>query len=587
MNDYKIGKVVSVSGERILISLIDHTDGEGMEEGVPPPMIINLPSESGPTPLLIGQPGTFVSVGLPSGRLLAIITTIDMKESSPPQSEVRAAEEQGQAILEGHNRIVSAVPVGTLDSGGTFERGADVLPTVNSSAFAVSPSTINSIYTQYAEGNFSLGHLSLIPRQQANINLDAFLSRHGAILGQTGGGKSWTVASFLQKIAAFPQSTMVLFDLHGEYASAFGDEADVISGANIELPYWLMNSEEILGLMVDRSESAAPNQIAKFKQLLQDAKNRHAENQTLALDKITIDTPVYFSFEDVLSEFRRLDTEMVPGLNNRPKQGPLFGQFTRLLMRIDSRLNDRRYDLIFHPKTYTTSASMEDLFRHLLGERISDRKKVVIVDLSPVPFDVRNSVISLILRCLFDFSYWHRRVNGKSYPIAVFADEAHIYLNDSDTDAKSSRESAERIAKEGRKYGISLTVISQRPREVSATILSQCNSFLCLRISNPDDQSYVRNLLPDSVRGITSMFSTLRRGEGILLGDSVMMPTRIRIDPPNPAPHSDDTSFCEVWNKDPNDLNVAAVLDAWRCQNSEAPKGVGSKEDNSNDEALD
>ena len=125
-------------------------------------------------------------------------------------------------------------------------------------------------------------------------------------------------------------------------------------------------------------------------------------------------------------------------------------------MRVDSRLNDRRYDLIFHPQTYATSASMEDLFRRLLGETSADRKKVVIIDLSPVPFDVRNSVISLILRCLFDFAYWYRRVNETSYPIAVFADEAHIYLNDSDSDARSSRESAERIAKEGRKYGISL-----------------------------------------------------------------------------------------------------------------------------------
>ena len=567
MNNYKIGKVVGVSGERVFISLIDHIEGDGTEEGVPSAMVINLPDEGGPVPLLIGQPGTFVSVGLPSGRLLAMITTIDMKEHSPLQSDVRAAEAEGEIVVDEHKRVVSAVPVGTVDAGGNFERGTDVLPTVNSPAFAVPPATIDSIYRQYAEGNFSLGWLSLIPDQKASINLDAFLARHGAILGQTGGGKSWTVASFLQKITAFPQSTVVLLDLHGEYASAFGDEADVISGTDIELPYWLMNSEELLGLMVDRSESAAPNQIAKFKELLQAAKDGHPENQELGIEKITIDTPVYFDFANILEEFRRLDTEMVPGATGRLKQGPLFGQFTRLLMRVDSRLNDRRYDLIFHPATYATSASMEDLFRRLLGEEKQARKKIVVIDLSPVPFDVRNSVISLIMRCLFDFAYWYRRVQGSSYPVAVFADEAHIYLNDSDSDAKSSRESAERIAKEGRKYGISLTVISQRPREVSATILSQCNSFLCLRLSNPDDQSYVRNLLPDSVRGITSMFSTLRRGECILIGDSVMMPTRIRIDRPNPTPESDDTSFSEEWNKEPANLDVAGVLDAWRKQN--------------------
>ncbi len=565
MSNYQIGKIVGVSGERIYISLVDYSDGDGTEEGVPPTMIINLPSAEGPTPLLIGQPGTFISVGLPSGRLLSMITTIDMKEATPLQSEIRTAEAEGQAILEGHKRVVCAVPVGTLNSGGVFERGTDVLPTVNSPAFAVSPSTINRIYKQYAEGTFSLGHLSLIPDQPANINLDAFLSRHGAILGQTGGGKSWAVASFLQKIAAFPQSTAVLFDLHGEYSAAFGDEADIISGADIELPYWLMNSEELLGLMVDRSESAAPNQIAKFKALLQAAKDNHPENQALGLERITIDTPVYFDFDGILEKFRRLDTQMVDGAS-KPKQGPLFGQFSRLLMRVDSRLNDRRYDLIFHPQTYATSASMEDLFRRLLGEKADDRKKLVIIDLSPVPFDVRNSVISLILRCLFDFSYWYRRVNGDSYPIAVFADEAHIYLNEHDSNSRPARESAERIAKEGRKYGISLTVISQRPREVSATILSQCNSFLCLRISNPDDQSYVKSLLPDSVRGITSMFATLRRGECILLGESVMMPTRIRIDRPNPTPHSDDTSFYTAWKEDPEELDVAAVLDAWRRQ---------------------
>jgi DNA helicase HerA-like ATPase len=210
------------------------------------------------------------------------------------------------------------------------------------------------------------------------------------------------------------------------------------------------------------------------------------------------------------------------------------------------------------PRTVNTADSW--------GEKAGARKKVVVVDLSPVPFDVRSSVISLILRCLFDFAYWHRRVHKTRLPIAVFADEAHIHLSDGNPATEAAKHSAERIAKEGRKYGISLTIISRRPREVFATILSQCNSFLCLRISNPDDQSYVRNLLPDSVRGIASMFSTLRRGEGILLGDSAMMPTRIKIDPPSPARESDDASFYEAWNKAPKDVDFRSVLHAWRNQ---------------------
>ena len=256
--------------------------------------------------------------------------------------------------------------------------------------------------------------------------MDAFLCRHSAILGQTGGGKSWTVASFLQQISQFPQSTIVLFDLHSEYKEAFGNYAENIDIKDLEFPYWLMNSDELLGLMVDRSESAAPNQIAKFKELLQSAKENEDENRGLGISKLTIDTPVFFDFKKIIDKLRELDTQMVPGKTTE-KQGPLFGQFTRLLMRIDSRLNDKRYDLIFHPKLYNTSASMENLFRKILGEE-KIPKKIIIVDLSPIPFDVRNSVISLILRCLFDFSYWYKKVNKSAYPIAVFCDEAHIYL---------------------------------------------------------------------------------------------------------------------------------------------------------------
>jgi DNA helicase HerA-like ATPase len=565
MSDYQIGKVIEVTGDEIFVSLLDHEKSSGAELGVPESMTVHLPTDSGPMPLLIGQPGTFVIIALPSGQLLCMVTSVEMREIKSTASELKAVDSAGAFILDRASRGLATIAVGTMDSIGKFDRGSDVLPTVNAPVFAVAPELINKVYSSYAEGDFDLGTLSLVPSQPAKINLDAFLSRHAAILGQTGGGKSWTVASLIQKMCAFQQATIVLFDLHGEYTSTFGASADVISASDLELPYWLMNSEELLGLMVDRSESAAPNQIAKFKELLQAAKENHAENRALGIKKITIDTPVFFDFASILREFRRLDTEMVAGAKG-PKQGPLFGDFTRLLMRIDSRLNDKRYDLIFKPKTYNSSASMEVLFRRLLGETIGGRKKVVVVDLSPVPFDVRSSVISLILRCLFDFAYWHRRVHKDRFPISVFADEAHIYLKDGDPATDAAKHSAERIAKEGRKYGISLTVISQRPREVSATILSQCNSFLCLRISNPDDQSYVKSLLPDSMRGITSMFSTLRRGECILLGDSVMMPTRIKVDQPNPAPVSDDASFYKTWNEAPKDVDFANVLKAWRDQ---------------------
>ncbi len=559
---HQIGKVIEVKGDTISVSLVDFDEENRV--GVPEEMAVDVSTPDGPVNILIGQPGSFVELALPNGTLLCLVTETRMREAAVGATEAKEAVSAGDFVIDQVSRQLVTIPIGTLDSNGEFERGTNVLPTVNAPVFAVLPSTINDIYTSFADGNFSLGKLSLLPEQEAKLNLDAFLGRHAAILGQTGGGKSWTVASFLQKISKFPQSTILLLDLHGEYASAFGDEAEIISAAEIEMPYWLMNAEEILSLMIDRAESSAPNQNAKFKELLQAAKENQPENAALGLEKITIDTPVYFDLMEIVDEFKRLDVEMVPGQRG-PKSGPLYGQFTRLLMRLESRLNDRRYDLIFKPQTYNTSASMDALFRKLLGEEIPNRKKIVVLDLSPVPFDVRGSLISLTLRCLFDFSYWHSRLKGSRFPISIFADEAHIYLSDSGTN-QAPRESAERIAKEGRKYGISLTVISQRPREMSSTILSQCGSFLCLRISNPDDQSYVRNLLPDSVRGITSMFASLRRGEAILIGDSMMMPTRIKVDAPEPAPDSADASFTALWSEEPVDLDVAGVLDTWRNQ---------------------
>lgn len=564
MKDYKIGKVISVSGDAINISLYEHSDSDETVYGVPENMNVTIDTLTGPIPVLIGQPGTFVMVAIPNGMLLSMITDISMKETTALNGDIKKAERADEYLIQNQLRIISVIPVGTVDSAGKFERGTDLLPTVNNDVFAVLPDIIDKVYESFAEGNFSVGELSLIKNQDAKINLDSFLSRHAAVLGQTGGGKSWTVASLLQSISKFPKSTVVLFDLHNEYKTAFGDYAEYINAGDLEFPYWLMRSDELLGLMVDRAESAAPNQIAKFKELLQAAKESHAENKSLNIPKITIDTPVYFDFKSIIDEFRRLDVEMVQGARGLIK-GPLNGDFTRLLMRIDSRLNDKRYDLIFKPNTYNTSASMEVLFRKILGEE-TNPKKIVIVDMSAIPFDVRNSVISLILRCLFDFAYWYKKVNSKAYPVSVFCDEAHIYFNDKDPNSEAARLSAERISKEGRKYGISLTVISQRPREVSATILSQCNTFLCLRISNPEDQSYVKSLLPDSVRGIVSMFSNLRRGECILLGDSVIMPTRIKIRKPDPTPNSDDCSFYKEWNLPHEDIHFSPVLDAWRKQ---------------------
>ena len=568
MVNYEIGKVIGVFGDKIEIFLLDLIESEDLCIGVSEDMCINITSEEGPYPLIIGQPGTFVQISLPNGYLLALITDIRMREKSFLQKDIKEAEEEEVYLIENPKRVLSAVPIGTIDPAGKFERGCDILPTINAKVFAVTMTALEKIYQSYAKGDFTLGKLSLIPDQKAKINLDIFLGRHAAIIGQTGTGKSWTVASILQKLSKFSKSTVLLLDLHGEYKTSFKEEyADYISAKDLEFPYWLMNFQELLGLMIDQSEHSAPNQVAKFRDLLQKAKEDHEENIELSIPKITIDTPVFFNFESIIENFKELDTQMVPGARpDKPKQGDYFGKFTKLIARIESRLNDKRFDLIFKPNKYTSSASMESLFKRILGENDEKSSKIIIIDISPIPMEVRNSVISLLLRCIFDFCYWYKRIKGETYPISIFCDEAHSYLNDKDTAFTSSRNAAEKLAKEGRKYGISLTVVTQRPREVSATILSQCNSFMCMRITNPDDQTYVKRLLPENIGGIISMFSTLRRGECILLGDSVIMPSRIKLDVPDPTPSSEDTSFYDEWNKEHTPIDIKSILDSWRKQ---------------------
>ncbi|SDJ96090.1 ATP-binding protein [Paenibacillus naphthalenovorans] len=310
---YIVGKVVGIEDGMITVSLYNHyIDDEGNSVGVPESMKVTITTDEGPFPMLIGQPGSFLEIQLPSGSMLGVVTGIKMQET--PILENKPSS--GVPLIE-VKRLLSVIPVGKFNSQHQFERGSDVFPTVNSEVYAVLPETISEVYRSFTEGDFSIGNLSILPEQRAFINLDTFLGRHTALLGQTGGGKSWTVASILQKISSLPNSTMLLLDLHGEYNGAFGNDVEYISANDIELPYWLMNFEELMGLCVDRAENSAPNQIAKFRELLQKEKERSVLEEGLDLPKVTVDTPVFFSFENLISELTALDTQIVPGANNR------------------------------------------------------------------------------------------------------------------------------------------------------------------------------------------------------------------------------------------------------------------------------
>ena len=242
----------------------------------------------------------------------------------------------------------------------------------------------------------------------------------------------------------------------------------------------------------------------------------------------------------------------------------MFGNFDRFLMRIERKLNDTRYDFLLKPTSRKSSASLSELFRDFVG--LGDKKAAVtVIDLSAVHFDVRPTVAAQIGRLAFEFNYWNPQY--RDFPILLMCEEAHAYIpRSADSEFAGSRKAMERIAKEGRKYGVGLAVISQRPHEVSETVLAQCGTFICLRITNPDDQGYIRRLVPESEGDLVGVLAGLGRGEAFILGEAVPLPTRVQFDKPSPTPNSDDVDFYAKWIGGPEDLNVEEIVKRWRSQ---------------------
>jgi len=271
---------------------------------------------------------------------------------------------------------------------------------------------------------------------------------------------------------------------------------------------------------------------------------------------------VYFDLSEVRAKMQYMDTEKISGIGSGgTKEGPFYGKFSRFLVRLDSRLNDPRYAFMFKPKQYTQSASFNDLLSQIFGSEGS--AQVTIMDMSGIPFDIVNTIVSLIARLAFDFNFWNP--NRKEFPILLVFEEAHNYLpsSGSNTGTSAARRTVERIAKEGRKYGVSCMIVSQRPAEVSETILSQCNNFVILRLTNPVDQNYVRRLMSDTFSGLIDTLPSLRQGEALVIGEAIPMPLRVQIDFPNPEPNSSDIKFYDKWKQSDAKTDITEVVEKW------------------------
>lgn len=553
-----IGYVVDVQGNQLTASLVEDDQGRS------PTVTI------GDEDILVGQLGSYVAIRQNEVNIIAIVTRMTEQEALAAPTIETPGEDT--ARLPFAKRIARLTPIGSIRADGQFDRGVGQYPTTGAEVHAVSSAEVGKMFERFQSKGFSVGTVATHPSLKVCLDPSNLFGRHFAILGQTGSGKSWTVAALVQRaVAIMPRAHIIILDLHGEYCwkredgnrhYAFAETVvRHVDARELEIPYWLMTYAELCDLLIEHSEREATNQTAFFRDCLFEGRQRENNSAipALGLPRVTVDTPIYFSLDDVISKVRAKNVERV---GNR--QGPMFGDFDRFLMRIESKLNDTRYDFLLKPTKRNTSASLSGMLRDFVGLG-AQKAAVTVIDLSSVPFDVRPTVAAQIGRVAFEFNYWNPKY--REFPILLMCEEAHAYIpRASESQFVGSRKSMERIAKEGRKYGVGLAVVSQRPHEVSETVLAQCGTFICLRITNPDDQAYVRSLVPESEGDLVSVLAGLGRGEALVLGEAVPLPTRLQFDKPNPTPNSDDVDFYEKWKDGPTDLDVDAIVKRWRSQ---------------------
>lgn len=432
-----------------------------------------------------------------------------------------------QGVLIGTFRIVEG------DRRNTFKRGADSFPQIDRDCFVIEGGNLQRFMGILGAGfsddeKLKLGTFVADRTADAIASGDKFFQRHAAILGSTGSGKSWAVALILERAAKLKFPNIIVFDMHGEYApladkanGGFATRFRIAGPGDLEnpgddtlfLPYWLLNRDEMLSMILDRSDQNAPNQASRFTLHVRSLKGQtlDAEGKGDIKKTYTVDSPIPYDVKQLVGLLNTDNTTKGVG-----KTGPVKGEWedklTRFLSRLEAKLDDRRYGFMFAPPP--TAMKYDWLAAQVLKLLQSgDDTGIKVIDFSEVPADVLPVVTGTLARLLYDVQFW---MSGKTRtPVTLLCDEAHLYLpvrDDADAVQRQALGSFERIAKEGRKYGFSLLVVSQRPSDVSRTILSQCNNFLALRLTNETDQGVIKRLMPDSLAGLTSILPLLDTG---------------------------------------------------------------------------
>lgn len=485
--------------------------------------------------------------------------------------------------------IVKINLIGTLlDKDGVdtnvFKRTLESVPEISSKCYCMDDKNLTSFMevissTSQCSGTpLNIGKYALSKHADAYLDGNKFFQKHAVIVGSTGSGKSCTVATVIEQIALLKSSNAILFDIHGEYSPITGDNIkhyrvagpnDTYSDDVLFLPYWLLTYEEMMSMMLDRGDNNAPNQAMLFSKTVLQKKKEFLSNNGLEemVDDITIDSPIPYEMGKLIDQFVFYNEEMVDGAKaNTKKKGDYNGILSRFIQRLENKISDKRLNFMFsQDENLINSDYMNELCQKLLLSA-SDGGGIKIIDFSEVPSDILPLIVSLIARIIFSVQQWIDK--DKIHPIAIFCDEAHLYIPQNVKQGMESLSlmSFERIAKEGRKYGVGLVVITQRPSEVDRTVLSQSSNFVAMRLTNADDQNVIKKLLPDSIGNFGDLLPVLDVGEALVVGDASLLPSRILVKRPDPEPNSSTIKFWDEWSKESVDNLIDKAVDSMRKQ---------------------
>jgi len=446
-----------------------------------------------------------------------------------------------------------------------FERGVSTFPLPQQTMYLTPSSELRFIYGHGKGAILEIGDHVGSAGAPCYADLNELLGKHTAILGSTGSGKSGAVAAILHSLREHgskrkyskwkPQ--IVILDPHNEYAVAFKDSKSLSTDANtLSLPYWLLSSQETFSLFVGKTEFVATSQTNIIKRALWEARKAGALTLKLDENKITIDSPIPYDLEALIATIKAERDVLTPSKQD---------SHNSILDKIEVLRNDARMRFLMNLWDKKT-----DPFPKIMSQFIGETSSISIIDLSGVPNEVAGIASAVIARTLFNFKVWQTAQERELNPILLICEEAHRYVpNRGEAQYEAAQEAIRRVAKEGRKYGLGLILVSQRPSEVEETVLSQCNSWIVLRISNDTDRDHVKSILPDSLAGLTKVLSGLRRREAIFVGQAAMLPSRIMIRhlEDDKLPRSHDIDFDKGWQADPLDEEtIKSIGNRWRFQ---------------------